>query len=141
MHPDNLYFQPKPGKGYVYKISSGRKTYIGISTTPWQYRWSRHCSPDSGCTKLVKQLNLLKKTGRWEQLQVQIIKEAKDKSLDSLQKKYIKQYNSFRGCFGLNSTPGGRDITPGTQAFKRLYKKARKRVSKKTKLKFTWDQV
>lgn len=54
MHPDDLYYVPKQGKGYVYKISSGNKVYIGISTTPWHMRWSRHCAPDSGCTKLVK---------------------------------------------------------------------------------------
>lgn len=85
----------------------------------------------------------MKKTGKWQSIKAQILQEAKDKSLDKLQQKYIKKYGSYNSFSGLNLTPGGRQNTPEfmyqQHYLKNLKKREKKRKQKKTK--FTWQQV
>ena len=136
-HPDTFQYVPQKGNGYVYHITIGRKHYVGISTTPFSKRWLRHKAPDSGCTKLVRELKRLKLTGEWDKINVQILQQAKDQQLDRLQKKYIKKYASYKSVFGLNSTPGGRDMTPAKMHVMKVFKKSRKKL----KNPFSWDQI
>lgn len=143
MHPDIFQFIPAPGKGYVYHITSGSKHYIGISTTAWSKRWKKHCAPDSGCVKLVRQLNRLRAIGKWNQLNVQILQQAKNQSLDKLQKKYIKKFGSFKSIYGMNSTPGGRDTTPSSMKAMKVFKRSKRKVNKQFKQTktFSWQSV
>ena len=139
-HPDNFQYIPRKGNGYVYHIQSSDKHYIGISTTPFSVRWDRHKAPWSGCTKLVRELKHLKDTGQWNTLKVQILQQAQNKYLDRLQKKYIRKYGTYNSLRGLNSTPGGRQVTPASMHKKYKSKRYKKRLKHKIK-NFTWNQV
>lgn len=135
MHPDNFQYIPKKGNGYVYKITSGQKRYIGISTTPFSVRWEKHKAPWSGCKKLVKQLRVLKQRNQWSNLRVDILQESKNQNLDRLQKMYIKKYSSYNTLYGLNLTPGGRQTKP---------QKTKRKAKRKSKAKyqvFSWQNV
>ncbi len=140
MHPDYFQYVPKKGNGYVYHITSGQKHYIGISTTPFSKRWQRHKAPWSGCTKLVRELKRLKATGNWDQLSVQILQQAPNKQLDRLEKRYIKKYGSFNSLYGMNSTPGGRQVTPDSM-HRKAKKKATRRKLRRLFKPVTWSQV
>ena len=140
-HPDSLQYIPQKGNGYVYHLQLGDKHYIGISTTPFSVRWFRHKSPQSHCKKLVREISLYKQAGKWNEIKAQIIKQAKNSSLDRLQKIYIKKFASYNTLKGLNSTPGGRDITPAT-----LYRKKKSKTYKnifkyRLKKNLTWQDV
>lgn len=140
-HPDSLQYVPKKGNGYVYHLQLGDKHYIGISTTPFSVRWFRHKSPQSHCKKLVREISLYKQSGKWNEIKAQIIKQAKNSSLDRLQKIYIKKFASYNTLKGLNSTPGGRDVTPAT-----LYRKKKSKTYKnifkyRLKKQPTWQDV
>lgn len=140
-HPDSLQYVPKKGNGYVYHLQFGNKHYIGISTTPFSVRWFRHKSPQSHCKKLVREISLYKQSGKWNEIKAQIIKQAKNSSLDRLQKIYIKKFASYNTLKGLNSTPGGRDVTPAT-----LYRKKKSKTYKnifkyRLKKQLTWQDV
>lgn len=140
-HPDSLQYIPQKGNGYVYHLQMGDKHYIGISTTPFSVRWFRHKSPQSHCKKLVREISLYKQSGKWNEIKAQIIKQAKNSSLDRLQKIYIKKFASYNTLKGLNSTPGGRDVTPAT-----LYRKKKSKTYKnifkyRLKKQLTWQDV
>ena len=140
-HPDSLQYIPQKGNGYVYHLQMGDKHYIGISTTPFSVRWFRHKSPQSHCKKLVREISLYKQSGKWNEIKAQIIKQAKNSSLDRQQKIYIKKFASYNTLKGLNSTPGGRDVTPAT-----LYRKKKSKTYKnifkyRLKKQLTWQDV
>lgn len=140
-HPDSLQYVPKKGNGYVYHLQFGDKHYIGISTTPFSVRWFRHKSPQSHCKKLVREISLYRQLGKWNQIKAQIIKEAKNSSLDRLQKSYIKKFASYNTLKGLNSTPGGRDVTPATMYRKKRNKKLKNMFRYYLKKNLTWQDV
>ena len=140
-HPDSLQYIPQKGNGYVYHLKLGDKHYIGISTTPFSVRWFRHKSPQSHCKKLIREISLYKQSGKWNEIKAQIIKQAKNSSLDRLQKIYIKKFASYNTLKGLNSTPGGRDVTPATLYRKKKSKSYKNIFKYRLKKQLTWQDV
>jgi group I intron endonuclease len=93
-------------KGKIYKIINeiNNKIYIGCTVTSLEKRYYEHlyrCFKTDSKSKLY---NSIKKYGK-ENFTIELIEECEISNIYKIERKYIKQYDSFKN--GLNSTLGG----------------------------------
>lgn len=92
---------------YVYKIINIKngKIYIGLTTVPIEMRWANHIRDSKRCNRHL--YKSMRKYGI-ENFKIEVIDETDDfKKLGSLERKYIREYNSTDENIGYNLTHGG----------------------------------
>ena len=92
---------------YVYKITNliNNKVYIGITVKDIELRYNEHLK----CSKSYPLYNAFNKYGR-ENFCITILEKCSTREeACSLEKYYIKKYNSTDHNFGYNQTTGGED--------------------------------
>lgn len=93
-------------KGKIYKITNiiNNKIYVGCTVSSLEKRYYEHlyrCFKSDYKSKLY---NSMKKYGE-ENFTIELIEECYVENIYEIEKKYIKEYDSFKN--GLNSTAGG----------------------------------
>jgi group I intron endonuclease len=93
-------------KGKIYKIINriNNKVYIGCTVTSLEKRYYEHLYRCFKTDYKSKLYNSIKKYGE-ENFSIELIEECEVINIYEIEKKYIKQYDSFKN--GLNSTLGG----------------------------------
>jgi group I intron endonuclease len=93
-------------RGKIYKITNKKnnKVYIGCTVTSLEKRYQEHIYRCFKTDYKSKLYNSIKKYGE-ENFTIELIEECEIGRIYEIEKKYIKQYDSFKN--GLNSTLGG----------------------------------
>lgn len=129
---------------WIYKITNeiNNKIYIGQTIVSVEERWYKHKWNALNLQKYALH-QAMHKYGI-ENFKIEILTETNSKEdLDRLEKKYIKEYNSFVNQNGYNMTDGGEGSSP-TEEVKQKLREARKdyKHSPETieKLKKAWEK-
>ena len=95
--------------GLIYKITNNLNgmSYIGLTTTTLQYRWSKHIAESKNVKNTKHLYKAIRKYGV-ENFVIEQIDETNDfEKLGELERKYIKEFNSTDPAKGYNLTAGG----------------------------------
>lgn len=111
---------------WIYKITNeiNNKIYIGQTTVSINDRWYKH--KWNAVNKRKYALHQAMHKYGIENFKIEILTETNSKEdLDRLEKKYIKEYNSFVNQNGYNMTDGGEGSSP-TEEVRQKLREARK---------------